>query len=97
MLADECALIVERHNGRMVTEATLIQAAVASLLGPEGGKVFKGAVERLSVEATSPGTAQKSARRSDKEAVEAALQKLPVMETPPWAEKEKDDDEQARR
>lgn len=44
---DECQLIVERINNEKVTEAILIQSAVASLLSKEGGKQFSKLVKRL--------------------------------------------------
>lgn len=45
---DECQLVVDRINNRMVTEAVLLQSAVASLLTKEGGKQFSKLTKKLS-------------------------------------------------
>ena len=44
---DEAEIVVERLNRQAVTEAVLIQSAVASLLSKEGGKEFSKLVKRL--------------------------------------------------
>lgn len=47
---DEAELVVERLNSQMVTEAILVQSAVASLLTKEGGKEFTKLTKRLTGE-----------------------------------------------
>lgn len=48
MLNDEAALVIEQENNRIVTEATLIQAAATSVLSKEGGEYFRDLLEGLS-------------------------------------------------
>jgi hypothetical protein len=50
MLYDESNLVRERANGRIVTEAQLLQMAVASILSKESRKEFAKTTKRLNVE-----------------------------------------------
>jgi len=47
MVHDESALVVERVNGVMATEAILIQQAIASVLDKKAAKLFTETVKRL--------------------------------------------------
>lgn len=46
-LGDEAKLIADRLNGQIVTEAVLLQAAAASIMSKEGGKLFTKLIENL--------------------------------------------------
>lgn len=46
-LFDEVQLVEDRRNGIMVSEATLIQGAIMSVLSAKGGKVFAERIEKL--------------------------------------------------
>lgn len=48
MLFVEAEIVRDRINGLAVTQAILLQNAVASVISKEGGKAFKEIVERLS-------------------------------------------------
>jgi hypothetical protein len=48
-LNDESALVEERHNNRITTEAILIQMAVHSLLAKEARKQFTKQLKQLNV------------------------------------------------
>lgn len=50
MLYDEANLVVERVNGRIVTEAHLLQSAVQSILSTEASKEFTKRINGLSIE-----------------------------------------------
>ncbi len=43
----EAELVSERENQRLSTEATLIQAAAASIMSKEGGGYFRGLIDLL--------------------------------------------------
>jgi hypothetical protein len=47
MLHDEAALVIERENNRMATEASLLHAAGVALFSAEGGKHFFDAISSL--------------------------------------------------
>lgn len=49
-LADEAGFIVTRENARIVTEANLLQQAVAGILSKEGRTAFKKQLEALNVD-----------------------------------------------
>lgn len=51
----EAALVQERVNAALVTEALLLQACVGSLLDKQLGKHFKTLIRSLSVEAELAG------------------------------------------
>lgn len=51
MLADEALLVQERVNGLLITEAQLIQGAIASVLSKDGRKMFDKSVKRLNISA----------------------------------------------
>lgn len=60
MLEDESLLVIERVNGAMITEASLIQAAAASVLaGKKGGNPFKKAVEKIRADTRPRSSAPK--------------------------------------
>lgn len=48
MLLVEAEIVRDRLNGLAVTQAILLQRAVASVISEEGGKAFKEIVEQLS-------------------------------------------------
>lgn len=48
-LFDEAALIQERENNRIVTEATLLQLAIQSVLSKKAGREFAKTVKQLNV------------------------------------------------
>lgn len=50
-LADEAALITERVNGAMITEANLLQYAVHGVLSEKSRKVFNSLIAKLTVKA----------------------------------------------
>lgn len=48
MLHDEAALVIERENNRMASEAVLFQSAAATILaGEEGFKAFNELIDRV--------------------------------------------------
>lgn len=47
---DEAELTARRVNQKLATEATLLQAAVGSILSEEAGKIFRETVEKLNGE-----------------------------------------------
>lgn|GEM_PF-1283053 len=49
-LADEANFIVARENGRITTEATLLQLAIGGILSKEARGAFKKQVEALNVD-----------------------------------------------
>lgn len=51
MLYDECDLIIERENNRIITEAQTLQLAMASMFGNEGRKAFTERLKVLNVQA----------------------------------------------
>ena len=51
MVNDEAALVVERENGRMVSEALLLQSAVGSILSRQARSAFTKKIKSLNVEA----------------------------------------------
>lgn len=50
MVYDEAALVEERENGRIVTEAVLLQLAVASMLSKKAKTDFTKRIKSLSVD-----------------------------------------------
>lgn len=50
MVYDEAALVEERENGRIVTEAMLLQTAVASILSKKAKSAFTKQIKSLTVE-----------------------------------------------
>jgi hypothetical protein len=50
MLGDESALVIERVNGSIVTDANLLQSAIGSVLSKEMGTQFRELVDKLNVE-----------------------------------------------
>lgn len=50
MLDDESSLIVERENGRIVTEAQTLQLGMAGILSPKAVKAFTERVKKLNVQ-----------------------------------------------
>jgi hypothetical protein len=50
MLDDESNLIVERENGRIVTEAQTLQLGIAGILSPKPGKAFTERIKELNVQ-----------------------------------------------
>ena len=50
MLYDESQIVIERINGQTITEATLIQTAVSSIISKGGRKQFSKLVKSLNVE-----------------------------------------------
>lgn len=50
MVHDEAALVEERENGRIVTEAMLLQTAVASILSSKAKTAFTKQIKSLNVE-----------------------------------------------
>jgi len=49
-LADEAAFIVSRENGRITTEANLLQLCVAGILSPKARTAFTKQIEALAIE-----------------------------------------------
>jgi len=49
-LADESAFIVTRENGRITTEANLLQLCVAGILSPKARTAFTKQIEALAIE-----------------------------------------------
>ena len=47
MLEDEAALIVQRENNRMASEAILIRSAAASVFSEDAGKHFDDLIEGM--------------------------------------------------
>lgn len=50
MLDDESNLIVERENGRIVTEAQTLQLGMAGILSPKAVKAFTDRIKELNVQ-----------------------------------------------
>jgi hypothetical protein len=50
MLGDESALVIERVNGSIVTDANLLQSAIGSILSMKMGTQFQELVDQLNVE-----------------------------------------------
>lgn len=50
MVFDEAALVEERENGRIVTEALLLQSAVGSILSSKAKTAFTKQIKGLNVE-----------------------------------------------
>lgn len=50
MVEDEAMLIIERHNSATVTELSLLQLAVGSILDKKTGKAFEKRMKKLSIE-----------------------------------------------
>lgn len=46
---DESNLVIERENTRIVTEATLLQLAVSSILSDKGRTAFRKEINKLNV------------------------------------------------
>ena len=51
-LADESALIIERVNGAMITQANLLQYAVHGILSEPSRKAFNKMINNLALKAT---------------------------------------------
>lgn len=49
MLSDETALVIERVNGNIVTDANLLQLAIGSVLSKKARIEFSDAIGRLNV------------------------------------------------
>ncbi len=49
MLYDEADLVVERENGRIITEAQTLQLAMASVLSKKGASAFTARLKDLNV------------------------------------------------
>lgn len=49
MVWDEANLIIERENGRMITEANLIRLAISANLGKDGDRQFQKAIKPLNI------------------------------------------------
>lgn len=49
MLMDEAAMVQERENSRIVTEAKLLQFAVAGMLAKESRKLFDNMIKDLNI------------------------------------------------
>lgn len=49
MLHDEAAMIIERDNARIVTEAQLIQYAIGSILSKDSRKHFDKMIRQINV------------------------------------------------
>lgn len=50
MLEEEALLVIERQNAMVVTETTLLQMAVASILEKKAGKALDKRLKKLSIE-----------------------------------------------
>jgi hypothetical protein len=50
LVMDEAALIVERENGRISTEAITLRAAAAAVMSKEGAQYFDSIIARLTGE-----------------------------------------------
>lgn len=50
MLDDESNLIVERENGRIVTESQTLQLGMAGILSPKAVKAFTARMKELNVQ-----------------------------------------------
>lgn len=50
MLEDEALLVIERVNAQTVTEASILQLAVGSILDKKAGKAFEKRLKKLSIE-----------------------------------------------
>ena len=50
MLDDEHNLIVERENGRIITEAQTLQLGMAGILSPKAVKAFTDRIKELNVQ-----------------------------------------------
>lgn len=47
MLNDEAALVIERENNRLASDAVMLKAAAAAVLSEDGHNEFVNLVERL--------------------------------------------------
>jgi hypothetical protein len=60
MLEDESLLIIERVNGQMVSEATLLQGAAASVMGgKKGNAAFKKTLDKFRADTRPRSSAPK--------------------------------------
>lgn len=50
MLEDEALLVIERANSQTVTELSILQLAVGSILDKKAGKLFEKRLKKLSIE-----------------------------------------------
>lgn len=56
MMSDEVNLVIERVNGLLITEASLIRDAVSGMVSKKNSKAFGDSVKRLNVETVPRGS-----------------------------------------